>query len=94
MPKEFWPKKNHNLRFHWGNPRMPIYTREIGDIPGCTMAPREGIYRPLSQERAQMENDARFARWAASMQEKETRIAHFSGDRYNEPIFGAFGEKL
>jgi hypothetical protein len=54
----------------------------------------EGVYRPETIERSRGLLAKRFERWAADMQYEETRKNKFSGDRYNEPLFGAFGEKL
>ena len=54
----------------------------------------KGVYRPgdITVNRGLLAK--RFERWAADLQYEETRRNKFSGDHYNEPLFGAFGEKL
>lgn len=95
MSREFWPK-SHNLRFHWGNPKMPIYTRDYGDIPGITEAPREGIYRPMPEDVARNECYMRALRYerdvTAYINEELPKEELFR--EFNRPMWGAYGEKL
>lgn len=86
----FW-KRNYVL--HEGNPLMEITTREIGDIPGCTLAPRDSIYRPQSLAAVQASNSLRADRFAIAL-DTDQYGPSFRGREFNEPMFGAYGEKL
>lgn len=54
----------------------------------------EGVYRPTPLDRILLELTGRRDRWSAAMQFEDTRRNQFSGDHFNEPLFGAFGEEL
>lgn len=54
----------------------------------------QGVYRPQLTAIVQNSNDSRADRWIEAMQYEATRKNLFSGDNFNEPIMGAFGEKL
>jgi hypothetical protein len=93
----------------WGRNSPPplhdVTHRQIGDIPGCTPAPRDSIYRPQIHEDAQAMNNQRadvyercFRKWEAgeypgdgntSLREMWSEIS-----RTNGPMYGAYGEKL
>ena len=67
-------------------------------LPLCQPCPNsnqlEGVYRPEPIEKVQASLNERMKRWAAAMQYNDSRIRMFSGDNFNEPLHGGFGEKL
>lgn len=92
---KFWRERNK----FWRNSEKPFHDvthRAIGDIPGCTMAPREGIYRPEPIEQVRQKMHWRIERFLAAnaIGNNLAKQEFFSGDSFNEPIFGAYGEKL
>lgn len=94
MTSKFWPKNSPG--FHLGNPRMTITTRDRGDIPGCTMALREGVYRPVLQAEARNECTRRCTQYAndvsAYIHEDLPKEQIFRS--FNKSMYGAYGEKL
>ncbi len=54
----------------------------------------QGVYRPQEIGAVRTALAVRALRWERDIQFEEDRKNKFSGDSYNEPIFGAFGEKL
>lgn len=54
----------------------------------------QGVHRSEGVEKTRGLLARRFERWKADMEFEETRRNKFSGDHYNEPLFGAFGERL
>lgn len=90
---KFWPS---NTTFHLGNPKMEIVTRNWGDIPGCTPAPREGIYRPGKYSDAVTECAVRANNYATDV--KLYLAGNLGKDQifraFNAPIYGAYGEKI
>lgn len=74
--------------------------REIGDIPGCTLAPREGIHRSEPLDVIQAKLHWRIKRFVeanaiGNLMEKQH---FFRGDSFidngHEELRGAYGEKL
>jgi hypothetical protein len=100
---KFWPKNSPGFHLY---PHQVITTRERGDIPGCTMAPREGIFRPIDSGTAWKENHARADTYCAAVQgwiDGEDFGTTDMGQRWqamwrasghSTPTYGAYGEKL
>lgn len=85
----------HHSRYP-ANSEQPFHKvthRHDKSIPGCTLAPREGIYRPISYEQAIAENSVRADRFAVALDTDQYGHS-FRGKEFAEPIFGAYGEKL
>lgn len=53
----------------------------------------QGVHRPVPYEQAVAENAARADRFAVALDTDQFGMS-FNGDSFNEPIKGAFGEKL
>lgn len=108
--------REHNRR-HWryvqvNGPSLPLQNspepfhvvthREIGDIPGCTLAPREHTFRDCSAEEAAGQTLMRAQLYAAEVQKYVS--GEYGGDHGLEdmwggvakikPLFGPHGEKL
>jgi hypothetical protein len=81
---------NHELPFH------KVTHRHDKSIPECTLAPREGIYRPMTASEAQAECTVRVQRYAEDVEAygngKLPKEEIFSS--FEAPIFGAYGERL
>ena len=77
-------------------PFHKVTHRNDKSIPGCTLAPREGIYRPGSLDEARRTIDARITAYTNDVN------AYVNGDlskddifrAFKAPIFGAYGEEL
>lgn len=77
-------------------PLHKVTHRHDKSIPGCTPAPREGIYRPVTTEEAQAEGAARAAAYEADVQayiRSELPKEHIFR-KFEIPVFGAYGERL
>lgn len=74
-------------------PFHQVTHRAIGDIPGCTPAPREHIYRPVTIEQARAENALRADRFIKALDDDQFGPS-FRGDHMSEPLLGPYGEKL
>lgn len=89
MSNKFWMRNSPQ-------PLHVVTHRAIGDIPGCSLAPRSGTFVAISLEEARAETSARADAYAADVQ------AYIKGELRKEqifrvfgrPIHGAFGEKL
>ena len=88
-----------NGRSYPANSEPPFHKvthRHDKSIPGCTLAPREGIYRPDTTEEAQTETFLRAESYANDVQ------LYINGDlpkqqlfrAFNVPCYGAYGERL
>ncbi len=98
MGNKYWGyKRNGDKPFH------DVTHREIGDIPGCTPAPRDGIYKPMDLQAAKRETFMRGKAYAEEV--LKYCSGEYGGDHGYEdmqsaisrrltPMFGAFGEKL
>lgn len=87
---KFWPKNSPGFHLF---PHQVITTRERGDIPGCTPAPRSGIYRPQPIETVRRALDARADRVIREIDGMPSN-PNFRGTSFIEPLFGAYGEQL
>jgi hypothetical protein len=100
---KFWPKNSPGFHLY---PHQVITTRERGDIPGCTPAPREGIYRPTRIENAHYALGLRADKYCAAIQGwidgndfgttdlGQRWQAMWRASGHTDPIHGAYGEKL
>jgi hypothetical protein len=83
-------------------PYHKVTHRAIGDIPGCTPAPREHTFRDTSAEEAAGMTTMRAALYAAEIQKYvngEYGGNHGLKEMWNaieriKPLFGPHGEKL
>lgn len=90
IPGPRLPMRNSPEPFH------TVHHREVGNIPGCVMAPREGIHRSEDLDTIQRKLHWRAERFlkangVGNLMEKQH---YFRGDHFNEELLGAYGEKL
>lgn len=92
-------KVSAHSRSYPANSEPPFHKvthRHDKSIPGCTPAPRDGIYRPVPQDEAQAECGYRAELYnmdvEAYIRSEITKEEIFRS--FNRPIFGAFGEKF
>lgn len=97
IPGPTLPLRNSPEPFH------TVTHRAIGDIPGCTPAPRSGTYIPVKLEAAKALTMARAEVYSQEVMKYVT--GEYGGDHGYEdmqsgisrrltPMFGAYGEKL
>lgn len=90
---------------YWGRNSQPLHEvthRAIGDIPGCTPAPREGTFVNTSHEEAKRITLARAQWWCEAIQKyvdgeyggTEGLKEAWSQASRAPAMFGAYGEKL
>lgn len=91
-PNRFWKHYPANAE----PPFHKVTHRHDKSIPGCTPAPREGIYRPEDYDEMKAKMIGRVSRFlsANAIGNMMAKQEFFSNDHFREPIFGAFGEKL
>lgn len=89
-------KAKPNGRSYPANSEPPFHKvthRHDKSIPGCTPAPRNGIYRPFDIDEAIADNAARAERFAVAL-DSDQYGPSFRGYEFTEPLFGAYGERL
>lgn len=106
---KFWKRKSVPHVLPLEEPRrnyVPLHTvthRPVGNIPGCTPAPRDGTFIAVSAEEAAAITMARAEVWSKEM--LKYVAGEYGGDHGYEdmksaidrglkPMFGAYGEKL
>jgi len=85
----------HHSRYPANSDRSfhKVTHRHDMSIPGCTPAPREGIYRPEPIEKVRAELAARAERFIHAL-DTDQYGSSFRGNEFIEPLFGPYGNKL